>query len=85
MADLKGRDTLRTEIRKGGSEAPCPFCGVPRVRRTDYIRCCRCGINWLRDEPLDRDPRNERMRRLVEGSNLGVTNKVKREEEHAGR
>lgn len=38
------------EIMTGGDLAPCPFCGVPRVRRTDYVRCCRCGINWLDQE-----------------------------------
>jgi hypothetical protein len=34
------RDTLRAEIKKGGGKQPCPFCGVPRVERSDYIRCC---------------------------------------------
>lgn len=38
------------EIMTGGDLAPCPFCKVPRVRRTDYVRCCRCGINWLDQE-----------------------------------
>lgn len=63
---MKGRDHLREEIEGGGKETPCPFCKVPRLRRSDYIRCCRCGINWLDGEPLDLDPRNARQRRMID-------------------
>lgn len=53
------RRTLATEQ---GTEAPCPFCGVPRVRRSVYIRCNPCGTNWLDEERhlpdyLNIDPR----------------------------
>lgn len=30
-----------------GTMPPCPFCGRPRVERSDYIRCNPCGINWI--------------------------------------
>lgn len=43
--------------RKGGDQSPCPFCKVPRFQRSDYVRCCVCGINWLPGEPLGVDPR----------------------------
>jgi hypothetical protein len=48
-----------------GTEAGCPFCGVARVSRSDYIRCNGCGVNWLEEEMwmpgyLDRDPRVSR-------------------------
>lgn len=33
-----------------GTEPDCPFCGTPRVRRSDYIRCNPCGVNWLDEE-----------------------------------
>jgi uncharacterized Zn finger protein (UPF0148 family) len=65
------------EIRKGGSEAPCPFCHLPRVRRTDYIRCSRCGINWLEGEDLDHDPRGERQNKLRERERLAQVSQPK--------
>jgi hypothetical protein len=82
----RGRDRLHDEIKIGGKESPCPFCAIPRVRRSDYVRCCRCGINWLDGEPLDQDPRNLRLRNLVdEMIRTGTASKGKREEQHAGR
>jgi uncharacterized Zn finger protein (UPF0148 family) len=72
------RDNLREEIEKGGSESPCPFCGIPRLQRSDYIRCCRCGINWLEGETLDKDPRTERMRKQVESNVTTATKTVKK-------
>lgn len=55
---LEWRERLATEV---GTEMGCPFCGVARVRRSDYVRCNGCGINWLDEERglpgyLDRDP-----------------------------
>lgn len=73
------RDILLTEIKKGGSELPCPFCGVPRVKRSDYIRCAACGINWLEGEPLDQDPRNLRQRKLIDDM-AAMQTKTKKEE-----
>ena len=59
-------DDLYAEIDHGGKELPCPFCSLPRVRRTDYIRCCRCAVNWMKGEPLDRDPREYRRKLLLD-------------------
>jgi uncharacterized C2H2 Zn-finger protein len=56
------KDTLHEEIAKGGKESPCPLCGHPRVRRSDYIRCVRCAVNWMEGEPPDTDPREFRRR-----------------------
>lgn len=39
-----------TIVTEQGTEPPCPFCQIPRVKRTDYIRCNPCGINWLDEE-----------------------------------
>ena len=44
---LEWREQLAREV---GTESPCPFCGEPRVRRSDYIRCNLDGINWLDEE-----------------------------------
>ena len=33
-----------------GTGPNCLFCGIPRVQRSDYIRCMGCGINWLDEE-----------------------------------
>lgn len=54
--------TRQERLNEVGTEPPCPFCGKPRVNRSDYIRCIRCGINWLNEEMhlpdyLSRDPR----------------------------
>jgi ribosomal protein L37AE/L43A len=59
------KNRYHEETTKGGSETPCPFCGVRRVRRTSYIRCAKCGINWDMGEILDKDPRIERMHKMV--------------------
>jgi hypothetical protein len=59
------KDNLRQEIIKGGGESPCPFCSLPRVRRSDYVRCARCGINWLEGEALGSNPQVERRRKLA--------------------
>ena len=45
-----------------GTESPCPFCSRPRLRRSDYIRCNPCGLNWLPAEDLSLDPRASRPR-----------------------
>ena len=60
---LEFRRMLATEE---GTEPPCPFCQVPRVRRTDYVRCNDCGVNWLDSEMhlpnyLNRNPSAARM------------------------
>jgi len=73
----KHRDRLLDEINFGGKESPCPRCGLPRVKRTDYIRCCACGINWMEGEPLDQDPRAARIRMQVEAVAM-TTNKTKK-------
>ena len=68
------KERLAYEIANGGSEAPCPFCGLPRCQRSDYIRCCRCGINWSPGDELDRDPRMSGLPRATGG--LGTAAKV---------
>lgn len=54
-------------LNEVGTEAPCPWCQRPRVRRSDYIRCNPCGTNWLDEEMhlpdyLSLDPRVSRSR-----------------------
>jgi ribosomal protein L37AE/L43A len=44
-------------LNEAGTEPPCPFCHRPRVKRSDYIRCMRCGLNWtLGEQAIDRHP-----------------------------
>lgn len=48
-------------LNEVGTEPACPFCGRPRVSRSDYIRCNPCVVNWLNEEMqlpgyLDRNP-----------------------------
>ena len=55
----------RERLAEVGTEPPCPFCQKPRVSRSDYIRCNKCGANWLNEEMhlpnyLNLDPRTAR-------------------------
>lgn len=77
----KWRDTLRDEIKNGGSESPCPLCGFGRVQRSDYLRCVRCGLNWMNGEALDRDPRRQRLERFL--AETKATAPKKKESNHA--
>jgi ribosomal protein L37AE/L43A len=44
-------------LNEPGTEPPCPLCQRPRVKRSDYIRCNRCGLNWTNGEQaIDRHP-----------------------------
>jgi uncharacterized Zn finger protein (UPF0148 family) len=40
----KHHDKLLDELENGGTESQCPFCGLPRVKRSDYTRCPRCCL-----------------------------------------
>ena len=73
------REASRSEV---GTMPPCPFCKVPRVERSDYIRCNRCGTNWLLEEShlpnyLDRNPAAARSeaRRMEIGTKTTVEEK----------
>jgi hypothetical protein len=78
-ANGKSRDKLLDEIKFGGKEPPCPFCKLPRVKRSDYVRCVRCAINWMEGEPLDADPRTVRLQKFLgEASGLPVVKKKER-------
>ena len=58
--EFPSREKLAYEIQYGGTEPPCPICGIPRCSRSDYIRCCRCGVNWDHGTDYFRDPRAQR-------------------------
>ena len=47
------RRLLATEV---GTEPACPFCKRPRLRRSDYIRCTPCGLNWNYDQDIFEHP-----------------------------
>jgi ribosomal protein L37AE/L43A len=54
--------TMTSAERKAevGDQPDCPFCGTARLKRTDYIRCGKCGVNWMDGEDLSCDPRESR-------------------------
>lgn len=54
LLEMKRR--INSEV---GTEEPCPFCGVPRVTRSTYIRCNPCGTNWFAGENRSRNPRSK--------------------------
>jgi len=43
-------EQMREAQNAPGTLSPCPFCQKPRSRRSDYIRCSPCGVNWLEQE-----------------------------------
>ena len=51
------RERMR-EIEQGGDlkHLPCPYCGLPRCTRSDYIRCSKCGLNWPVGFGYDKHP-----------------------------
>jgi hypothetical protein len=70
--------TREERMNEVGTEPTCPFCQRPRVTRSDYIRCNRCGVNWLQSEMdlpnyLDRDPRVARKERALTESTAQPT------------
>jgi ribosomal protein L37AE/L43A len=66
-------EARRERLAEVGTEPACPFCQRPRVRRSDYTRCDRCGVNWLDGEDLSKDPRNERKRAMLRTTGIGST------------
>lgn len=61
------KDKLKLEIGIGGNltNLLCPLCGLPRCQRSDYIRCQRCGVNWLPGEAMDKNPTIDRFREMA--------------------
>lgn len=54
---LEQQEAARQErLNEKGTEPPCPFCKRPRVTRSSYIRCMRCGLNWSEGQAIDRHP-----------------------------
>ena len=51
-------ELITKENKSGGAltDLPCPFCGLPRSLRSDYIRCQPCGVNWTLGTDLTRNP-----------------------------
>jgi hypothetical protein len=75
----EGQEAIH-ELRRNepGTEPPCPWCGRPRVLRSDYIRCNGCATNWLAEEMhlpdyLNLDPRVARARSARMGSSTRPT------------
>ena len=55
MAELMAM-TREQRMAEKGNEPPCPFCRMPRVRRSSYVRCNPCGVNWSDGLDLSRNP-----------------------------
>jgi hypothetical protein len=59
---------LKREAKEGGelNEIPCPMCRRPRSQRSDYVRCTLCATNWMDGEDLNKNPKSERFKKMVE-------------------
>lgn len=66
LATLSGKSDAAEEGECGAP--PCPVCKRERERRSDYVRCRFCGLNWLAGENLSLHPHLGRRLRLVEAS-----------------
>ena len=51
--------TREQRLDEPGTEPPCPFCQRPRVKRSSYIRCNPCGMNWGMDDEWSRNPKGQ--------------------------
>lgn len=47
---------LNERLAEVGSERASPLCGVPRVKRSSYIRCNPCGQNWSEGQDIFKHP-----------------------------
>lgn len=56
MGEQEQMVARQERLAEVGSEPPCPFCARPRVKRSSYIRCNPCGLNWGKDQATDRHP-----------------------------
>lgn len=66
MPTVEQQEASRQEyLGELGTEPACPFCRRPRVKRSDYTRCNPCGVNWLEEEDLSRNPKAERWEKLL--------------------
>lgn len=50
MTPAQQEAARQERLAEVGTLSECPFCGKTRVRRSDYIRCNPCAINWLDQE-----------------------------------
>lgn len=57
MTPEQAEAARQERLSEVGTEPNCPFCGKARVRRSNYIRCNPCGVNWLNGEDISKDPR----------------------------
>lgn len=66
---LRVKEQVKREIEVGGTltNLPCPFCGLPRCERSDYIRCSHCGINWGHGQDYSHDPKIAQYKAMVAG------------------
>lgn len=65
--NMQDQEILRSErLNEPGTEPPCPLCGRPRVKRSDYIRCNPCATNWVEGENIMGNPRVERWKRFMQ-------------------
>ena len=69
---------IKDSLNAPGTLSPCPFCGVPRHQRSDYVRCQPCGVNWLAGEDLNKDPRNARMAAFIANARAHSLEKPRR-------
>lgn len=65
MTQEQQEEARKERLNEAGAGPDCPFCGKPRVVRSDYLRCNREGINWLDAEMhlpnyLNRNPSSAR-------------------------
>ena len=61
MLTHEEQESMRQDaMNEQGTEPPCPFCKRIRVRRSSYIRCNPCGVNWSPGEDISKDPRLSR-------------------------
>jgi hypothetical protein len=73
MTEAEQEATRRTRRNEPGTEPPCPMCGKPRVKRSTYIRCNPCAVNWSEREDTSSDPTIERYAQLIRDTRSRAT------------
>lgn len=91
MDRFMSQEERMKEITEGGTLSPCPMCGLPRCERSNYIRCSKCGVNWLNenrrlDRYLDRNPCSAQWDEFILDAFMGtLVNKSAKDREEAVR
>ena len=75
LTEAQRQELRRDRVNELGTLPICPINPEHgnRVQRSDYIRCGKCGMNWLDGENWETDPKAERYHNIIRQARMKVT------------